>query len=373
MLISSALSARVWTDASGRTVEAEFLELLEDRVRIKRIQDNRVFSLPLDQLSQRDRAWLAEKRNAAEDHAGADGAVQFEGLDWPRRTRLPDDYDVEVVEEDNKLGVYLYRTPNFEFRSEVKLARKVVREFGKIFEGTLAAMEAFPLDWKIDRKDAHYQARLFEDTASYLKAGGLPNSAGLYLPSKREIYVPISSLGLRQVSSTYTFGASGDRSTLIHEITHQVHHDWLGSLFPWFVEGLAVYMESVPEDDGEFHFDDQDLFAYFRRFSPSGEITMVDPVRLISLSHAEWTANFSRNPAALLTYYQSAFLLTHYFLHLDGNEDGARIWSYISRIERGEAEISARAVLFGTRSPAEFVEELRRAYDREGMDLVFVE
>ena len=364
-----AASARVWTDLEGRTVEADLLEVKGDEVTIKRARDGAVASVPIERLSDADVVYLKEFSLEREIRGASWAEEAFAGLDWPRRTRLPDDYDVEVVREDNQAEVYIYRTPNFEFQSEAKLARKVVREFGRIFEGTLSAMQAFPLNWEPTPREARYRARLFRDRAAYLNAGGPPNSGGVYKWSEREIWVPLSSLGLRKGSTSYTFGSSGDRSTLIHEITHQVHHDWLGRLLPWCVEGLAVYMESIPEDDGEFRFDKQDLPSFVRRMNGPGEVTMVDPSKLFMLTHSEWTANFSENPAELRTYYLSAFLLLHYFLHLDGEGDGQRIRAYIRAIEAGEPEAAARGLLLDGRDPEEFFENLRRAYKRENIEI----
>ena len=364
-----AASARVWTDLDGRTVEADLVDVKGDEVRIKRAMDGAVANFPIERLSEADVAYLKEVSLEREIRDVSWAEETFAGLDWPRRTRLPDNYDVEVVREDNQAEVYIYRTPNFEFQSEAKLARKVVREFGRIFEGTLSAMQAFPLQWELVPWNDRYRARLFRNRAAYLKAGGLPNSGGVYRWSKREILVPLSSLGLRKGSTSYTFGSSGDRSTLIHEITHQVHHDWLGRLMPWCVEGLAVYMESIPEDDGEFRFDKQDLPSFVRRMNGPGEVLMVDPSELIALSHSEWTANFSENPAELRSYYLSAFLLLHYFLHLDGAGEGQRIWAYIRAIESGDPEAAARDLLLDGRSPEEFFEVFRRAYKRENIKI----
>jgi hypothetical protein len=351
-------------------MSGQLLDLEAGEVTIKRLADQRVVTFSTELLSAEDRAFLETWDPPEEADAAKTAAEAFPGLDWPRRTKLPRSYDVEVVREDNTAEIYLYQTPNFEFQSDVKLARKVVRQFGKVFEGTLTAMQAFPLDWSLDVGGQRFRARIFGDYADYVASGGLPNSGGIYLPGKREIMLPLSSLGLRKTSSSYTFDGPGERSTLIHEITHQVHHEWLKRLPIWIIEGLAVYMESIPEDDGEFRFDKQSLPDFVRRLNGSEDVSMMDPLHLMALSAWAWSANFKENPGALRGQYLSGFLLFHYFLHLDGDGDGKRMWAYIRAIEAGEPEeAAARLHLIDGREAPEFIESITRAFKRERVNV----
>jgi len=378
LLAAVALGAepRTWTDVDGRTVEAAFVKIDHDHVKIKRTTDGRIFSLPIARLSPADHAFLKEQLVKVETAAPVESTKEkkpFDGLDWPRRTDLPDDYEVEVIKEDSATNKYIYRTPHFEFHSDVKLARKVVRNFGKIFEGTFEAMRGFPLDWNPQPGESHFKTRLFESRANFLDAGGLPNSGGVYVPRLREIWVPLESLGVEKSSSGYTLDDSDDHSTLSHEITHQVHHDWLDKLPPWMVEGMAVYMESIPNKDGEFRFDKRELDEFVRyRSGASGELVrMVNIERLMTLSHAEWNANFHQKPEQLATYYISAFLLLNYYLHFDGEGEGRRIYAYVRAIEAGQPDAEARLLLLDGRSYAEISEALQRAYDREDIEVLF--
>ncbi len=372
LIFGAALYAetRVWTDTAGRKVEAELIRVDGDQVRIRRSIDGQVFSLPIVKLSEADQEFLrAQTKTTAEASADPEQPGKAKALVWPRRTDLPDNYDVEIVREDNSAGVYIYRTPNFEFHSDVKLARKVVREFGKIFEGTYASMKAFPLAWNPQPTNSHYKTRLFRERSDYQAAGGMPNSGGVYIPWQREILVPLSSLGVEKSSSGFTLDDSGEHSTLVHEITHQVHHDWLAKLPPWMTEGMAVYMESVPNDDGEFRFDRRDLEEYVRRENGAGPVTMAPLEKLMTMNQSAWNANFTNNPKELHKYYQSAFLLVNYFLHLDGEGEGRRINAYCRAIESGTPDEQARALLLAGRSYTELTEDLQRAYKREGVEV----
>ena len=379
MIFAPVLDAemRRWTDVSGRTVEAELIKVEGDEVKIRRSADGQTFSLPIARLSEADQDFLRQQMTAKtkpgfKAQAPA-GPAQYKALEWPRRIALPDNYEVEVVREDNNAGVYIYRTPHFEFHSDVKLARKVVREFGKIFEGTYSAMKAFPLEWNPQPIDSHYQTRLFRNRSDYEDAGGLPNSGGVYRTSKREILVPLSSLGVEKSSSGFTLDDSDEHSTLIHEITHQVHHDWLRRLPPWMVEGVAVYMESIPNEDGVFRFNKRELEAFVNGRNPygAGAVQMVKLERLMTMDSKAWNANFYHNTDELSVYYLSAFLLVNYFLHDDGKGEGRRLYAYCRAIQNGQSDEQARPLLLGGRSYEELGEELQRAYKRDDLKVIF--
>lgn len=368
MLFISLASAepRIWTNDQGQQVEGELVDIQQSRVSFKRTADGQVFEMSIERFSEADQLLIAKMR--AEREAAPE--KQFEGLEWPRRSDLPDNYDVEVILEDNEKNIYIYRTPNFEFQSDVKLARKVVRDFGKIFEGAYAAMQAFPLEWKPRPQDEHFKTRLFETQESYLEAGGIPNSGGTYSSRKREIWAPLTSLGVKKTSTSYTLDNAEDHSVLIHEITHQVHHDWLQLLPPWIAEGMAVYMESIPFDDGQFRFDKVDVADYLMRAYGQNQISMVPLEELMTIDHSTWLGKFEEDPEDLAKYYCSAYLLLNYFLFMDGEGDGKRIYAYCRAKEAGKPESQARDILLGGRSYAELTEALQRGYKREKVEIV---
>lgn len=352
-------------------MDAELIGFQSEEIQIRRLEDGQVFTLPIKRLSSEDQEYLETVSDDWLDVPPPEPRKPFTGLEWPRRVGLPDNYDVIVIREDNQRKEYIYRTPNFEFRSDVKLARKVVREFGKIFEATYAAMKAFPLEWNPEPVGGHYVTRLFETTEDYYKAGGIINSGGTYRPSKREILTPLTSLGVEKSSSGYTLDRSQDSATLIHEITHQVHHDWLAQLRPWLTEGMAVYMESVPLERSVFRFDKRDVEEFvFRRSYVKESFHLVPLEKLMAMTLQEWNQNFVSNQGDLGRYYISAFLLVNYFLHHDGEGKGRRIYKYCREIESGISESEARKFLLGGRSYEALFKEMKAAYKREGIELI---
>lgn len=58
LTLTSTCLGRIWTDRTGRQVEAELISVSDGYVKIKRQSDGKVFDLPLDRLSDDDRAFL---------------------------------------------------------------------------------------------------------------------------------------------------------------------------------------------------------------------------------------------------------------------------------------------------------------------------
>jgi len=56
-----AAEKRVWTDSEGRTLEAEWVSTEEGGIKVRRISDRRLFTIPLERLSPVDQAYVRDK------------------------------------------------------------------------------------------------------------------------------------------------------------------------------------------------------------------------------------------------------------------------------------------------------------------------
>jgi predicted peptidase len=63
---------RTWTSTDGKAIEAEFVSATEKEVTIERA-DGKTFTLPLTRLSDDDRAWIAENKDAAMTAGAGEG------------------------------------------------------------------------------------------------------------------------------------------------------------------------------------------------------------------------------------------------------------------------------------------------------------
>jgi len=135
----------------------------------------------------------------------------------------------------------------------------------------------------------------------------------------------------------------------------------------WLVEGYAGYIERIPYSDRYFHIDDMALdLSYGSRYS------ILSPYDLLNMTSSEWNANFAEDSMLVGRQYYSAYLLTYYFMHLDGDGDGRRLWDFLRALEKAnsrEALIAAKHILLDGRGADELFKDVQDAFDDEGLDL----
>lgn len=349
---------RTWTDKQGRAITARLSSVEGDQISIVR-DDGRSFTLELSVLSAADRDYVREW--SAKPSAKVIAAAQ-----WPTRVqhRSP---DVEIVLEEEDTNIY--RTKHFEFQSDARLSRTLVSEFGEIFESTLAAVQALPIGLDVEApEDDYFVTRLFSKTSAYLRAGGVPGSGGLYNPRVQQILIPIKSLGVKSSSTGYSFDRYKDNHALVHEITHQIMHPWLEHLPAWLIEGFAVYMETIPYDRGVFRFRQHDLSDYLAnktRGLGSASLPIAPLDALMDLSRQDWNDAFAHKQQTIPANYYTALLLTHYFLHLDGEGDAFHLIRYLQELRAGTGEDTAREILLDGRTVEELEDEVVTALRRK--------
>jgi len=361
LLFAAGLQAnpsRTWTNHEGRTITARLVDIDGDTVTIQR-DDGQQFTVAVSSFSEADQRYVTQRRQQME--------LPLEPARWPTtvQVRAP---QVTIVEEQG--SSFIYRTEHFEFRSNVRLSRTLVAEFGRIFEATFETVQELPLGLDLQPpSEGFFITELFGTVQDYFDAGGRPGAAGIYQRGTRRIMIPLENLGVRRSSSGFTFDRYADSGTLIHEITHQVMHDWLPRLPVWFVEGIAVYVQSVPYNNGTFNFQRHDPADQVRRRLGSREtdIPMVPLEKLFSMTFREWGEAVDARSATV--NYVSGFLLTYFFFHMDGDRDALRVRQYLRAIGSGTPEAEARALLLDGRSAAELQNEFVRGFNRRRMSV----
>ncbi len=330
---------RVWTNREGVPLRGVMIDLDARTVRVDLYRGPEV-TIDRKLLSDADKAYLEEWE-----------AIGF-GLDvgrWPSDLRPMITFAARPLGE-TKPGNWVYATPNFEFHCDVELAPSLIKRYSLAFESTLFAVQRLPLNLDPSPSEERFVVRLFKNRNDYLRAGGPQGSAGVYVLETSEILVPMASLGVREVGQRVAIDRKRfDAGTLIHEITHQVMHEWLDVLPVWFVEGFAEYLAAVPFDDARFHFRDsaeglrRHLTAeYGLRESGEGvfRLDVLHPDDLMDLTHAQWAGAVPNARAASLNY-RSALLFTYYLIHLQGSGDAASLVAYLKQAKAMEQEMKA--------------------------------
>ena len=313
---------RTWTDASGRTFEGTLIRKQGNQVFLNISGRQRSFTL--SQLSVADQSFLksgATPSPTSRSTQRQDPATRA----LPRSGQIQADTSIKIerlrVEPENKRWVY--GSPNFEFICDEDLGFQAVKDFAWMFESVWQFCATMPFD--IPRLRAQQKVRmktyLIEEYANYVRLGGLPNSAGVYIPSQDVILIPFQSLDMNKGA-----GQKDANNTLRHEVTHQLMTGQ-SQQAGWFIEGAAEYVATVPYDRTRLltgrHMGS--VASYVSEYGWNGRrghnlgknITLG---RLESFMQPNYAAFQAQENA-----YPYALMLFTYFAKFDGQKDGARL------------------------------------------------
>lgn len=350
LVVAAMADDRTWTDLSGRTLSARLLSVENGAAKL-RLANGRISSVDIQKLSKTDRDYLRTWRTRR--------------LDWPDEINVKDDVTVTTVRENANDRSFVYQTRHFEFHSDRKIAASLIKDFALAFEATFAALEALPLQLEPKPPEGHFQIRLFGDRFDYYAAGGILGSAGVYVPMERHILVPMELLGLKRVGSELRKNRGDyDNSTLIHEITHQVMHDWLKHIPIWMVEGMAEYMSSLPYANGKFRFSESarknGIKAGLVRWS-GGQRQSSYPIlpasKLFKINSRDW---HDRKDG--VNDYASSMLYVYYFMHLEGQGKAKRICTFSDEIKHAKKSVAEFLQKYNDALKT-FMAEMKRAED----------
>lgn len=329
---------RPWTNSAGKTINATLVEVTDGKAVLR--MDGRNFEVPVTSLSPGDQEFIAKwKKGDTADPSGDAGVKPNWDGPWPGLVTVPVDLEIEVVKEDAAEGEYIYASPHYEFICDVRLNTSVVKRFALLFEATNQVCRALPLGMvKPFRKERH-KIHLFETREAYFAKGGPEGSAGVYISrgGEGDILVPLTSLGVKKVGSSYSVDHKEENTTLSHEITHQLtdFEYYAEGSRGWFTEGLAEYVAQSGYRSGKFSVNDlgklKDYVTAHGEGGRGGRVlgdnfTAPDLQEFFLQSYDSFldNANFNYGFAALVVYY---------YFHMDGNKDAANIKAFLKALK----------------------------------------
>lgn len=368
-------AARKWLNTEGKEITATYLKVDGDNVMLK-LATGKTVPYPIQKLSKNDQDFItslaANQTKAGEE----DDTVNFDDK-WPESVTFRDNSDIEIVTEDDEKKEYVYRSRNYEYKCDVKLNQSVVRTFSRLFEATYEYCRAVPLALNGSQKsDEKLSILLFETHASYVKAGGPPPSAGVYIPSSNVIMVPLESLGVKKIGGGYSVDREKTNNTLPHEITHQLtpRAYFQSGSKGWFSEGIAEYIASTPYNNGFYRVKGNfsGIESYATDFGKGGkggralgkDIKVGNLKNYMMQSYSSFTANGNFN-------YGVGVLVTYYFLHLDGKGDGARIKNFLKALRAGKSGTDVLDVLLDGRTFEDLEKEITLKFKKERLNITF--
>lgn len=351
----SSPEVRQWTDIQGRVMQAQFSGLEGEMVAFV-LPSGQGVKVALNRLSQADQEFIKKAVSSpgatptpATLPATTRPRVPIAQRVWPDVVEVPTrSIEIAVVEENPAEKRCIYRSEAFEFEAEDKLAGSVMKEIARTFEATRALIEALP--WGIDPLPpadlGRYQAKFYASRASYVASGAPENSGGVYFPGERTFRVPFQSLGLDLRGKTWFKDDNYRNDTIVHEIVHQLMHDYLGFLPTWIIEGTAEYAESLPYNAGRFQAGrhESGLKAYIKDRAESEGMMLADFRDLeahMRMTRDQWD-EIASNPAgqhrAMRQLYFQSYVLVYYFCHLDGDGKGTRFMKYLDAMAAERAK-----------------------------------
>lgn len=370
LAVTLPADARTWTNAYGRTFEADFVRREGVNV-IFAFADGRTVSTPLAELSAGDQAAL--------QGGGQNVQPAVESTfdrPWPREIRIEGPVACKVISEDPKTRVFVYESPGYRFTCDARVTDDALRNFSVMFEATRKYALELPLAMGNGRdRKGKYDIRLFGAMSAYVQAGGTPGSAGCFRPDG--VLVPMASLGLREGGTGFSLDTARHNHVLVHELAHQLTP--IAYLQPgalgWFSEGLAEYMSITPYNWGYFRPDIHGnvVKAYVTATGETGtggralgtRLTVPKLKGFFLMPYGQFSGlNANLN-------YGTGLLLTHYFFHMEGGGKARRITQFLKGMQAGQrGEASLKPLLDGD-GFEKLESEISAAWARMGVEILF--
>jgi hypothetical protein len=196
------------------------------------------------------------------------------------------------------------------------------------------------------------------------------------MSGKGVVMVPLTSLGVKPVGSSYMLDRDKSSKTLPHELVHQLTPAkyFEKGASGWFTEGLAEYVAVTPYRSGAFSVrgNQKDIFDYVTGFGSKdmGGRALGTKIRLPALK-SYMLQDYSEFLAQPQLNYGCGLLITTYFCHLDGEGDGKRIKGFLKALHDGAEGEKSLDLLLDGRSFDQLEEDIAKAWSRKGVDFTF--
>jgi len=330
---------RTWTTTEGKTFQAAFVSVNGTQVTV-RLGNGQLAAIGLPRLSAADQAFVATKSGGAAPGATpAPASAPLENRVWPQKVEVDTRaIDVTIVTEEPAAQKCVYRSRNFEFTAQDKIAPSVMKELARTFEATRSLIEALP--WTVEPKPpkdiGFYPATFYLNRENFIAAGGNAKSSGMFLSLEHRFIVPFQSLGLEQRGKTWAKSAKYNDRTLEHEITHAMMDESSRLLPHWVWEGAAEYAMLLPNNAGVIlaGSHERGVKDYIKRWTDRKKsAAAAGPVfDVMHLTLDAWKTQAAQNDDNPWNLQLSAALLVYYFCHLDGDGKGTRFIKYMNKI-----------------------------------------
>ena len=235
-------NTREWTSLDGTKITADYLGVQGESTVVLKLANGKISFVPLAKLSVNDNFFVGHNRIGY--------YPPWRG--WPRDAGLSS-AGLSVNEVHAESGSFIYTTQHFRFDCDVNLGTQLMKDLARVFELTYDLDSKSPFGILAKPRSQWFEAKLLGTLGDYIKAGGRPNSAGIYLIKDKVFMAPLQLMGVRAGSAGWRKESEiYDPSTIVHELTHMLTHDMLVNLPTWMNEGYAEYISNIPIENKEF-------------------------------------------------------------------------------------------------------------------------
>lgn len=412
----------MWTSTEGKNIQAELVDVLNGEAVLKIAGQTNTVRVPFARLSTADQEYIKtwqkpgapvpekqdksgrmdpkkptdpkkpgadeadddeadkKKKDAdAEDEEvqndatgfpiGVNSVVKRDENGWPEVVALKEKPAFTVVKEDKTEDTFIYRSDHFEFTSTQRLSGEIVREFSRVFETSFEAVVCLPLRLNPKPPAGFFKVKLFATADAYYTAGGIPGSAGMYTGRTKEIMVPLPFLGVKQIGQRWVLDDRDGNHTLVHEVVHQVMHDWLIFLPTWVTEGIAEYITAGRYANGRLTFRGHGKNMEEYKDSGARETKVVPLDKLMSMDDETWARALTTGGAS--ANYRTSMLLFYYFCHEDGDKTGKSMIDYFKarRKKYGDDKAERDSILIRGRDGATLMKDFKKGLASVGIRL----
>ncbi len=307
---------------------------------------------------------LAKHKGTLANYSWMKGNERSFSQPWPKNVRGKARPEIKRMTKQWKKDHFVYESTNYEFITNAKLDAGLILKCATLFEATFTFNEKLPLNLPgISRTgDRKFRIYLHKTRTDYARAGGPPNSGGVYFPNTEEIHVPLSSVGVIPQGSKFVERGEIDYRTLSHEITHQLMEGVLKAA--WFIEGSAEYVSATPYTYPATFQPGSSIKPYYNTVTSvlGRKITFPRLQNFMNLSYGQFSQGGAHS-------YARALMLTYFFYQMDG--DSSAIKNYLKALQKGEKESSAQKHLLKDRSYEDIEVAFSKAWSRHGINVSF--
>ena len=428
-MVSTPLSARIFTDREGKTFEGKIINISGGKVSVIVPRKTKIYHIPINKLSDSDQDYFKFLKSGKSQKKSQNSSSkktlhlpnnQSDSIDnqssilpkkpsksqktpsrglsrptssnelkrkyllvdnyltnWPNSTSVPININVKTISVNKDRQRYVYHSPNYEFVSDVPLTTTIITKFSLLFEATREYCRKLP----ISSMKAHLPGTvsrnkvfLFASLQTYYANGGKPKAAGVYIPRNNSVIIPLSSLGVVKKNGQYIYDNTGSNSVITHELIHQLtdieyfQHGALG----WFSEGLAEYCTATQYQSGKFVLRKnlKNIKDYVTAYGRNG----VGGRALGQEILAPDIKGFMLQPYQKFLQqanqnYGLATLFTYYFFHME--PDRRNITKFMRALKGGKKGENAIKYLLAGRNYDQLEKAISKAWKVRGITITF--